>query len=64
MTDHQAFFMEMLALVERDSRFQKTHEARYLIGFEPEVKSRFQRIWARHGLPILRCELRKQDASR
>ncbi|HEY7350181.1 MAG TPA: hypothetical protein VH599_17820 [Ktedonobacterales bacterium] len=59
MTDHEAFFLEMLALLEADCRFTKTHAARYLVGFEPEVKSRFQRIWERHGLPILRCELRK-----
>lgn len=62
MTDHQEFFMEMLSTVEQDRRFQKTHEDRYLIGFEPEVKSRFQRIWERHGLPILRCEVRKKDS--
>ncbi len=62
MTDHQAFFLEMLAVLEADDRFAKTHAERYLIGFEPAVKSRFQRIWERHSLPILRCELRKRDA--
>jgi len=61
MTDHEAFFLEMLTVLEADCRFEKTHAECYLIGFEPEVKSRFQRIWERHGLPILRCELRKQD---
>jgi len=61
MTDHQAFFLEMLALLEADCRFEKTHAERYLLGFEPEVKSRFQRVWERHGLPILRCELSKRQ---
>ncbi|MBO0777301.1 MAG: methyltransferase domain-containing protein [Ktedonobacteraceae bacterium] len=61
MTDHSALFHEMLATVEADSRFQKTHAERYLIGFEPEVKSRFQRIWEHHGLPILRLEVRKKQ---
>src|SRR6266567_6063794 len=59
MTDHGVWFQEMLAVVEADNRFQKTHTERYLVGFEPETKSRFQRIWERHGLPILRLEVRK-----
>ena len=61
MTDHSALFQEMLAVVEADSRFQKAHDERYLVGFEPEIKSRFQRIWERHGLPVLRLEVRKQQ---
>jgi tRNA (guanine-N7-)-methyltransferase len=59
MTDHSALFEEMLAVVEADCRFQKTHTERYLVGFEAEIKSRFQRIWERHGLPTLRLEVRK-----
>lgn len=59
MTDHQEFFMEMLALIEQDGRFAKTHAERYLIGFETEVKSQFQRMWERHGLPTLRVEFQK-----
>ena len=61
MTDHTALFQELLAVIEADSRFQKNHAERYLIGFEPEIKSRFQRIWERHGLPILRLEVRKKQ---
>ena len=60
MTDHAQFFMEMLNLVEQDGRFEKRHEARYLVGFEPEVKSRFQRIWEKYGLSILRFEVKKR----
>jgi tRNA (guanine-N7-)-methyltransferase len=59
MTDHYAFFLEMLALIEPDMRFTKTHAERYLIGFEALVKSQFQRIWEQHGLPTLRVELQK-----
>jgi tRNA G46 methylase TrmB len=61
MTDHSALFQELLAVVEADSRFQKTHLERYLVGFEPEIKSRFQRIWERHDLPVLRLEVRKKQ---
>ena len=60
MTDHAEFFHELLTLIEADGRFEKTHNERYLIGFEPAVKSRFQNIWERHGLPILRLEVRKR----
>jgi hypothetical protein len=34
---------------------------RQRFGFEPEIKSRFQRIWEHHGLPILRLEVRKKQ---
>jgi tRNA (guanine-N7-)-methyltransferase len=62
MTDHAALFQELLAVVEADDRFRRAHAERYLIGFEPEVKSRFQRIWERHDLPIMRLEVRKQQS--
>ncbi len=58
-TDHHEFFLEMLALLEPDVRFAKTHAERYLIGFEVPMKSKFQRIWESHGLPTLRVELQK-----
>lgn len=61
VTDHQALFEELLTVVEADSRFHKTHPERYLIGFEPEIKSRFQRIWERYDLPILRLEISKKE---
>jgi tRNA (guanine-N7-)-methyltransferase len=57
MTDHREFFFEMLAIAERDERWRRMHEERYLVGFEPRVKSRYQRIWERHGIPTLRFEL-------
>lgn len=58
-TDHHEFFMEMLALIEQDLRFEKTHAERYLIGLEALAKSQFQRMWERHGLATLRVELQK-----
>jgi tRNA (guanine-N7-)-methyltransferase len=63
MTDHAEFFHQLLTLIEADGRFEKTHDERYLIGFEPEVKSRFQKIWERHGLTILHLEVRKRPAA-
>ncbi|MEO7911164.1 MAG: methyltransferase domain-containing protein [Roseiflexaceae bacterium] len=62
MTDHQALFRDILTLVERDTRFGRAHEEQYLIGFEPTMKSRFQRLWEGHGLPTLRLDLRTQRA--
>ena len=42
VSDKADFFMDMLARAEGDGRFVKTHAERYLGGFEPPVKSRFQ----------------------
>jgi tRNA (guanine-N7-)-methyltransferase len=60
MTDVEAFFMEMLHLIEQDARFKKSHPQRYLLGFEPAVKSHFQRLWEEHGESVFRCEVHKQ----
>jgi tRNA (guanine-N7-)-methyltransferase len=57
MTDHREFFLEMLAIAERDERWLRMHNERYLVGFEPRVKSRYQRIWEGHGIPTLCFEL-------
>jgi tRNA (guanine-N7-)-methyltransferase len=60
MTDHEGLFMEMLELAESDGSWQKTHAERYLVGFEAESPSRFQRIWEGHGMSTLRFELAKR----
>jgi tRNA (guanine-N7-)-methyltransferase len=60
MTDHEGSFTEMLRLAEGDERWEKNHAQRYLVGFETENRSRFQRIWEGHGLPTLRFELVKR----
>ena len=59
MTDVEAFFNTMLQLIEQDTRFRKVHSQRYLLGFEPAVKSHFQRLWEVHGEPVFRFEVRK-----
>lgn len=64
MTDHKGLFMDMLSVSERDKRWEKTHDERYLTGFEVGTKSRYQRIWESHGLPTLRYELCKLVAVR
>ena len=61
MTDHREFFFEMLAIAEQDKRWRRMHKERHLVGFEPRVKSRYQRIWERHGIPTLRFELARGE---
>lgn len=61
MTDVIEYFVEMLTLIEMDTRFQKAHPNRYLVGFETEGKSRYQRVWEKHGLPTLRFEVKKTE---
>ncbi len=63
MTDHRPYFFEMLQLAERDQRWSKGHADRYVVGFEPLAKSRFQLRWERHGLATLRFELIKASAA-
>jgi tRNA (guanine-N7-)-methyltransferase len=63
MTDVEAFFRAMLQLIEQDVRFRKVHPQRYLIGFEPAVKSHFQRLWELHGESVFRFEVCKIHAT-
>jgi tRNA (guanine-N7-)-methyltransferase len=63
MTDHRETFFAMLALAEQDERWDRAHEERYLVGFESPVRSRYQRIWEGHGIPTLRFELIRPEAS-
>lgn len=60
VTDNNDLFAEVLDMVEGDPRFEKTHRERYLVGFEPEVKSRYQLYWEKHGATIYRLEIRKR----
>lgn len=59
VSDHTEFFEEMLTIVETDPRWQKTHTDRHLIGYEPAVKSRYQKLWEKHDVPPLRFEVKK-----
>ena len=62
VTDHRELFLEeMLPLVEEDERWEKTHEERYLLGYDPPVKSRYQLMWEKHGVLPLRFELKKRQ---
>ena len=57
VTDNVEFFEDVLALVEESYYFRKTHAERYLTGFEPHAKSRYQLYWEAHEKPIFRLEL-------
>lgn len=60
MTDVPELFMSMLALMERDTRFEKTHAEGYLLGFDADARSRYQVIWERHGRQPMRFVVRKK----
>ena len=57
VTDNVELFEDVLALVEESPYFRKTHTERYLTGFEPHAKSRYQLYWEAHDKPIFRLEL-------
>lgn len=57
VTDDEGYFEQMLGLIESDTRWLRTHDEPYLVGFEPGVKSRFQRMWERRGRTVHRFEL-------
>lgn len=61
VSDNAELFEEALALVEQDSGgWAPAHAERFLRGFEPPVKSRYQQKWERHGIEGLRFEMRRQ----
>jgi tRNA (guanine-N7-)-methyltransferase len=63
VTDNPTLFTStILPLIEGDSRFKKAHSERYLLGFEPEVKSRYQLYWEKLGATIYRVVLRSQES--
>ena len=59
VSDQPELFQEALGLVEEQPGLDKTHSERHLVGFEPALKSRYQRKWERYALPALRFEVRK-----
>ncbi|MBA2691916.1 MAG: tRNA (guanosine(46)-N7)-methyltransferase TrmB [Rubrobacter sp.] len=62
VTDDEGYFGQMLALIEADTRWRRTHEEPYLVGFEPGVKSRFQTLWERRGRKVFHFELRNRKS--
>lgn len=62
VTDNEALFMgTILPLIEKDARFRRVHDERYLLGFEPKSKSRYQLYWEKLGATIYRLALAKGD---
>ena len=59
VSDKPELFEEALRLVEAQPGLVKTHSERHLVGFEPALKSRYQKKWERYELPALRFEVRK-----
>ena len=59
VSDKREFFLEMLDLAEKHQAFELAHSLRYLEGFDPGVKSRFQIFWEAKGVLPLRFILRK-----
>lgn len=60
VSDKPELFHEVLELVEETPGWEKAHAERFLMGFEPPIKSRYQRKWERFDLPALRLEVRKR----
>lgn len=57
VTDNADLLDLLLPLVEADHRFERLHPERYMVGFEPAVKSRYQLYWEKHSKPIFRVLL-------
>jgi len=61
VTDNDDLFRAtILPLIEADGRFKKAHQERYLTGFEPEAKSRYQLYWEKLGATIYRLVLKRE----
>ena len=60
MTDVPPLFMDMLAQVEKDPRFVKTHPERYLAGPDSSIKSRYQATWEKYGIYPMRFVVKKR----
>jgi tRNA (guanine-N7-)-methyltransferase len=60
MTDNPDLFDLMLKVIERDARFEKTHEERFLTGSPWERKSRYQLAWERRGRQPIRFMVRNR----
>jgi tRNA (guanine-N7-)-methyltransferase len=62
VSDQKELFEEALTLVEQTPGWEKTHAERFLVGYEPHVKSRYQKKWERFELTALRFEVRRVAA--
>jgi len=59
VTDQEPFLYDMLEIAEADSRFEKPHEERFLQGFTPPEKTRFQMAWEKYNRPVFRFDLNR-----
>ncbi len=59
VTDQELFLYDMLEIAEADRRFAKPHEERFLQGFSPPEKTRFQTAWEKFNRPVFRFLLNK-----
>ena len=58
VSDHEALFFEALALVEGlPEDWRRVHEERFLMGYEPPLKSRYQLKWERWQVSPRRFEV-------
>lgn len=65
VSDHAPLFFEALRLVEAAAAdWERAHEERFLRGFFPPVKSRYQLKWERFSVQALRFEVRRRPAQR
>ncbi|MGI5861947.1 MAG: tRNA (guanine(46)-N(7))-methyltransferase TrmB [Myxococcales bacterium] len=64
VSDKAELFHEVLELIEQTPGWERAHAERFLIGFDPPVKSRYQRKWERFDLPALRLEVCKQPLAK
>lgn len=60
VTDQEPFLYDMLEIAEADSRFEKPHEERFLQGFTPPEKTRFQMAWEKYNRPVFRFVLNRK----
>lgn len=61
VTDQEPFLYDMLNIAEADTRFEKPHAARFLQGFSPPEKTRFQMAWEKYNRPVFRFILTRKD---
>lgn len=60
VSDHEALFCECLELSESFGEpWTKNHQERFLRGYRPLLKSRYQLKWERYGVTPWRFELRR-----
>lgn len=60
VSDHDQLVAETVALLDGDARWRRSHDAPVLLGYDPPVKSRYQRLWEKHDVPPKRMMLRKR----